>query len=203
VTIDPAEDARWAAAANMSTTLGDIGLFPRWLKPVVWIGLALIVVVLFAAGSILVFVLPDDGTDVSRFNLWTGLNTVGAVITFGGLAWAVKTNRFYSQWNSVSSPLNARDLKSARRQMAGTQEEVPERVPVLRAMAEQERRNTPAGLLVFTGAIVLAVAQLLVAENTFQLVTDSVIAFLIVVMVVREIIVFRRNGRFLATHQRG
>jgi hypothetical protein len=200
--IDPAENARWDAAANMSTTLGDVGSFPRWLKPVVWIGLALIVVVLFAAGSVLVFVLPDDGTHGSRFNLWTSLNTVGAVVTFGGLAWAVKTNRFYSQWNSVSSPLNARDLKLARRQMAGKQEEDPERVPVLLAMAKQERRIAPAVLLIFTGVIVLAVAQLLVAENTFQLVIDSVIAFLVAAMVVREIIVFRRNGRFLATHQR-
>jgi hypothetical protein len=168
---------------------------------VVWIGLVILVVVLFTAGIIVPLYL-DGGGGASRLLAPSAIvGAVGSVIALGGLARAIKTDRFYSRWNSVSSPLSASDLKAARMQLAGKHEATADRAPVLRAMAEQERRNTQSGLLIFSGVVLLTVSQVLTAANGFRLFFYTAIVVLIIVMMVREVFRFRSNGRFLAAHQ--
>jgi hypothetical protein len=201
VTSESAEDARWAAAAEMSTTVGDDGLFPRWFKPVVWIGLVVIVVVLFGAGMAIAFAPLAGAAQSSRVDVSTLLSTVGSVVTFGAVAWAVKTDRFYSQWNSVSSPLNTRDLKTARRQMAGKQDEIVERVPVLRAIAEQELRIAPVSLLVVSGLMLLTTGLLLQADDVLDVIWNAIVLVLLVLLTALQVKIFVRDRRFLATHR--
>jgi hypothetical protein len=201
VTSESAEDARWAAAAEMSTTRGDDGLFPRWFKPVVWIGLVVILVVVFIAGIIMPLYVDGEGTSWSRLAPWTVISTIGSGLAFVGVAWAVKTDRFYSQWNSVRSPLNGRDLKTARRQVAGKQQEVLERVPVLVAIAEQERRVAPVGLLVIFGVMLMTLSLIFQADDAFTVVCNAIIMLLLVVLLAMQWTVARRASHFLAAHQ--
>jgi hypothetical protein len=195
------DDARWEEAAQIAKSVGEAGLFPRRVAVVVWIGLAVVVMILFATVLVIPPILAGDENGSADWpSVPILVSLIGAGMSLGGLAWAIKTNRFYSQWHSVISPLTTRDRRSVQRQFAGKERALETRVPVLRAIAQQERRTTQAVVPVSGGVILSTLGGLIDSDGVFIVVSSSGLLCMSAVMVVHLVVRYRQAGEFLLAH---
>jgi hypothetical protein len=163
-----------------------------------------VVAILFASVLVISPVLRvENNASIDWPSLPTLLGVLGAGITLGSLAWAIRTDRFVGYGHVVSSPLTAEDRRGVRRQFAGTEGVVQERVPVLLAIARQERRLTQALVPFCSGVILNALAGLLDSNTLLLVVSNMVVLGAGSGTAVYLVVNYRHVGKFLTAHETG
>jgi hypothetical protein len=198
------DDVRWANLERLAATAGERGGVPKRAQTFIWVSFALIsLAVLGAVFFILVF--PSvDGSESEVLDLPVTVANVlivaGTAVALGGMTWAIATGRIYSRWTTVRSALTAYEWRSVRRQFAGRDPINQEWLPVLRAIAYQERRATRGVLPILGGAILLLTGPLLVVVDPLSRASSILALTLIVAIVGYTAIMYRAMGRFLGAY---
>ena len=198
-------DARWDAAAKLASGIVDEKFRSRRRKTVAWIS-ALIVACMLVGVAFGLWLLSNDGDETTRNDsmesrlvmqfIFLGL---GLVVGIGGFIWARRSGRYITRWRAVISPLNLREKKSVRRQLAGKDPADEEHLPVLLAIAQQNQRVTQGIAPIYAALLLFNVAQSFTAPSWFIYFT-LVIAVLFIVAGAQLAVAYRRTNAFIRAH---
>lgn len=205
---DPTNDSasRWAAASKLADGVLDDGFQKRRNR--ILIRLAVLVAAAWLAGIVIALLfLPKTGSGHSAgggtsIQQLTG-QIVFLVLGFGvgivGFIWARRTGHYVTRWSAVASPLNLAEKKSVRRQISGKESIDTEHLPVIVAIATQNRRAT-IGIAPIYAAIVLFATATAIGTNVVSLkITELAASLLIVVAATQLFVLYRTTGRFVAS----
>jgi hypothetical protein len=198
------DEERWAIAARLAVAAGEHDAVSRRTRTFIWISCAALSVILFVAVfHILVFPFTagsDSAAPDAPLIVSSVLAVTGTSLSLGGLTWAIGTGRIYSRWSTVRSALTAAERRTVKRQFAGREEVPRETLPVLLAIAYQERRTMWGLVPIFAGVILLTVGSLVHQNDALALVSSLCVLVSVPAMLVYVVIGYRAKGRFLAEY---
>jgi hypothetical protein len=117
-----------------------------------------------------------------------------------GFTWAKRTGHYITRWQAVASPLSRREKKSVRRQISGKADPDRDHLPVVVAIANQNRRATLGIAPIFSALILLAVATAVGSNNLYIKLLELAVSLLFVVVAVQLVVLYRKAGRFIDQH---
>jgi hypothetical protein len=198
------DEDRWAIAARLAVAESAHDAVPRRARTFVWISCAaLSVILLVAVFYILVSpFIAESGSAAPDASLIVSslLIVAGTGLSLGGLTWAIGTGRIYSRWSTVRSALTAAEWRTVKRQFAGREEVPLVTLPVLLAIAHQERRTTWGVVPVLAGALLLMIGPLLVVDDPMSRVSSLLVLVVICGLFGYQAILYRRMSHFLEEH---
>jgi hypothetical protein len=125
---------------------------------------------------------------------------VGAIVMVGGFVWALVTGRFVSAWRAVIGPLNWKERRSVRRQLAGKHPVEQSRLPVTIAIAHQNQRVTEALLPIYGGILLLNVPVAMGADDALSRYLSVVVSLSLIAVGAVLFTAYKRTDVFLDTH---
>lgn len=201
-------DERWAQALAMARGVVDERLVRCTRRKAVRVAVALTAVCggVGVAGGLLALQFADDistftDSEITAIQIVGGiLVLLGFVVVGVGTVWAHRTGRYVSRWRSVISPLNRGEQKLAYKQVAGKAAVDESRLPVLVALARQNRKVALGSLPLHVGSLLMAVGLALVVDILVFRVLEAAATLLFVVSIAVLLVAYRRSGRFLARY---
>ncbi|RPE78093.1 MULTISPECIES: hypothetical protein [unclassified Frondihabitans] len=201
--------ARWAAAAQLAEGVTDDGFHKRRARILLQIG------VLIAASWVTGFVvallfLPESSSSTgTSSNGGSGqlivqivFLSLGLLVGVVGFIWAKRTGHYITRWRAVGSPLNRQEKKSVRKQINGKVEPDTEHLPVVAAIANQNRRATLGIPPIYAAAVLLAIATAVGSNELFIKLLELGVSVLFVVVAVQLVVFYRKAGHFIDRHGR-
>jgi hypothetical protein len=204
---DEAEE-RWAAAAKLADGVMDEGLRKRRRRTFTWV--VALIVGSWVIGFVLAFLVlphgnaartgsePSDQQVIGQF-IFLGL---GLLVGITGFVWARRTGHYITRWRAVASPLNRKEKKSVRRQIAGRTEIDRRRLPTILAIAKQNRMATLGVAPIWSALVLFAIATAIASNDLVIKLLELVAALLFVVVAVQLTFVYRKAGRFIESNSK-
>ena len=201
---DEAADRRWSAAAELATGTADVGMSRRRSRT--WTFVVVLLAVSMAAGVIFALLIAPQTTGSTSAGgseqklivqlVFLGL---GLLVGIGGFIWARRHGYYITRWRHAASPLTRAEKKRARRQIAG-KEDPDLRLPIVVAIARQDRRAT-LGVAPIYAALVLFAISTAVGTDVFLIkLIDVAVVVLFLFVAIQLAIAYRRAGRFIAVY---
>ena len=202
---DPKNDStsRWAAAAQLAEGVTDDGYQKRRTRIILQVS-ALIVGSWIVGVVIALGLIPKTGSHHSGSGGPTDQQLIaqivfvalGCVVGIGGFIWAKRTGHYITRWRAVASPLTRREKKSVRRQISGKEPVERDHLPVIVAIANQNRRATLGIAPLYFGMTLFAIATAVASNFFFIKLLELVASLLFVIAAVQLTVLYRRAGRF-------
>ena len=126
-----------------------------------------------------------------------GLGIAGLLVFFVGVPWAISTGRIGSRLSSVIGPLTVPERRWAKRVVAGKELLDATKLPVLLALAAQDRRTSLGLVPLMVSIALLVTSSALVVGDPMLIVLQLVVVVVLVAALVQLALVYRRAGRFL------
>lgn len=202
---DEAEE-RWAAAAKLAAGLTDDGLRKRRRRTFSW--LAALIVGSWVIGCVLAFlVLPQGGTarggsatSAQQLIAQFSFLALGLLVGIVGFVWGRRTGHYITRWRTVASPLDRKEKESVRHQIAGKTELDRRRLPIILAIAKQNRMATLGIAPMYSALVLIAIATAIGSNNVVVKLLELAVALLFVVVAVQQTVLYRKAGSFIESN---
>lgn len=202
---DEAEQ-RWAAAAKLAAGVTDDGFRKRRRRTFTWV--AALIVGSWVIGFVLAFlVLPQGGT--ARGGSATSAQqlvgqfiflALGLLVGITGFVWGRRTGHYVTRWRAVASPLNRKEKKSVRRQIVRKAELDRRRLPIILAIAKQNRMATLGIAPIYAALVLFAIATAIGSNILVIKVLELAVSLLFVLVAVQLTVFYRKAGAFIESN---
>jgi hypothetical protein len=198
-----AAEARWAAAANLADGVMDEGVPKRRRRVFIWV--TTLITGSWLVGFIIAVLFLADG-DANHSSIGPSVNQIiaqlvflflGLLVGIVGFVWARRTGNYITRWRAVASPLNRLEKKSVRRQIAGKDPIDERRLPIILAVARQNRRATLGITPIYSALVLFAIATAVGSNELFIKLLELAVAILFVFVALQLVVAYRKAGTFI------